>query len=122
MTGYDVRPDEETVPLLGAEVHIADPAGLLTAAQDGPVELLAGTDFPAPVREVRCTVRADTVDGRPAHRFEAYLRVEAAPAGLLALGLAGPVGLLLAERLAASAVDGPAAAVGRAAAEATRRL
>ncbi|GHJ16227.1 ATP-binding protein [Micromonospora sp. AKA38] len=122
MTGYDVRPDEETVPLLGAEVRIADPAGLLAAAQGGPVELLAETDFPAPVREVRCTLRADTVDGQPVHRFEAYLRVEAAPAGLLALGLAGPVGLLLAERLAARAVDGPAAAVGRAAAEATRRL
>ncbi|QLQ35423.1 ATP-binding protein [Micromonospora robiginosa] len=123
MTGYEVRPDEETVSLLGAEVHVTDPVGLLAAAVDGPVELLAGANFPAPVREVRCTVRADTDDGRPVHRFEAYLRVEAAPAGLLALGLAGPVGLLLAERLAARAGDGPAAAaVGRAAAEASRRL
>ncbi|WBB71234.1 ATP-binding protein [Micromonospora sp. WMMD1128] len=121
MTGYEVRTDEETVSLLGTEVRIVDPAGLLAAAADGPVEMLAGADFPTPVREVRCTVRADIADGQPVHRFEAYLRVEAAPAGLLALGLAGPVGLLLAERLAAGG-DGPAAAVGRAAAGAGRRL
>ncbi|WP_431946710.1 ATP-binding protein [Micromonospora marina] len=118
----EVRPDEETVPLLGAEVRIADAAGLLAAATDGPVELLVDGDFPAPVREVRCTVRTDVADGQPVHRFEAYLRVEAAPAGLLALGLAGPVGVLLAERLAARGGDGPAAAVGRIAAEAGRRI
>ncbi|MBQ1041135.1 MULTISPECIES: ATP-binding protein [unclassified Micromonospora] len=118
----EVRPDEETVPLLGAEVRIADAAGLLAAAVDGPVELLVDGDFPAPVREVRCTVRAGTADGQPAHRFEAYLRVESTPAGLLALGLAGPVGVLLAERLAARGGDGPAATVGRMAAEAGRRI
>ncbi|MEH0825908.1 MULTISPECIES: ATP-binding protein [Micromonospora] len=118
----EVRPDEETVPLLGAEVRITDAAGLLAAATEGPVELLASGDFPAPVREVRCTVRTDVADGQPVHRFEAYLRVEAAPAGLIALGLAGPVGLLLAERLAARGGDGPAAAVGRIAAEAGRRI
>ncbi|RLQ06071.1 ATP-binding protein [Micromonospora sp. BL1] len=118
----EVRPDEETVPLLGAEVRIADAAGLLAAATDGPVELLVDGDFPAPVREVRCTVRTDVADGQPVHRFEAYLRVENTPAGLLALGLAGPVGVLLAERLAARGGDGPAAAVGRMAAEAGRRI
>ncbi|MET8068006.1 ATP-binding protein, partial [Micromonospora sp. NPDC005313] len=91
-------------------------------AVDGPVELLVDGDFPAPVREVRCTVRTDTADGQPTHRFEAYLRVESTPAGLLALGLAGPVGVLLAERLAARGGDGPAAAVGRIAAEAGRRI
>ncbi|MEV4523106.1 ATP-binding protein [Micromonospora tulbaghiae] len=118
----EVRPDEETAPLLGAEVRIADAAGLLAAATDGPVELLVDGDFPAPVREVRCTVRTDVADGQPVHRFEAYLRVENSPAGLLALGLAGPVGVLLAERLAARGGDGPAAAVGRMAAEAGRRI
>ncbi|MFF0659299.1 ATP-binding protein [Micromonospora tulbaghiae] len=118
----EVRPDEETVPLFGAEVRIADAAGLLAAAVDGPVELLVDGDFPAPVREVRCTLRADTAAGPPVHRFEAYLRVENTPAGLIALGLAGPVGLLLAERLAARGGDGPAAAVGRIAAEAGRRI
>ncbi|MGV9372063.1 ATP-binding protein [Micromonospora tulbaghiae] len=118
----EVRPDEETVPLLGAEVRIADAAGLLAAATDGPVELLVDGDFPAPVREVRCTVRTDVADGQSVHRFEAYLRVENSPAGLLALGLAGPVGVLLAERLAARGGDGPAAAVGRMAAEAGRRI
>ncbi|MEU9513418.1 ATP-binding protein [Micromonospora sp. NPDC048169] len=118
----EVRPDEETVPLLGAEVRIAGAAGLLAAAVDGPVELLVDGDFPAPVREMRCTVRADAADGQPVHRFEAYLRVENTPAGLLALGLAGPVGVLLAERLAARGGDGPAAAVGRIAAEAGRRI
>ncbi|MGW5016483.1 hypothetical protein ACWEOR_31210, partial [Micromonospora chalcea] len=40
----EVRPDEETVPLLGAEVRIADAAGLLAAAVDGPVELLVDGD------------------------------------------------------------------------------
>ncbi|MEU8312668.1 ATP-binding protein [Micromonospora sp. NPDC048887] len=118
----EVRPDEETVPLLGAEVRIAGAAGLLAAAVDGPVELLVDGDFPAPVREMRCTVRADAADGQPVHRFEAYLRVENTPADLLALGLAGPVGVLLAERLAARGGDGPAAAVGRIAAEAGRRI
>ncbi|MFE9874028.1 ATP-binding protein [Micromonospora sp. NPDC005686] len=118
----EVRPDEETVPLLGAEVRIADAAGLLAAAVDGPVDLLVDGDFPAPVREMRCSVRADVAVGQPVHRFEAYLRVESTPAGLLALGLAGPVGVLLAERLAACGGDGPAAAVGRIAAEAGRRI
>ncbi|MEU1761800.1 ATP-binding protein [Micromonospora sp. NPDC005257] len=118
----EVRPDEETVPLLGAEVRIADAAGLLAAAVDGPVDLLVDGDFPAPVREMRCSVRADVAVGQPVHRFEAYLRVESTPAGLLALGLAGPVGVLLAERLAARGGDGPAAAVGRIAAEAGRRI
>ncbi|GHJ55079.1 hypothetical protein Nm8I071_43860 [Nonomuraea sp. TT08I-71] len=124
MTGYEVRPDVETVTLLGARVTVTGAAALLAAAQDGPVELLAGGDFPAPVREVRCTVRADSRDGRPVHRFEAYLRADAPlpGAGLFALGLAGPVGLLLAQRLAARGGDGPAAAVGRVAAEAGRRL
>ncbi|MEE3922434.1 hypothetical protein V2I01_41415 [Micromonospora sp. BRA006-A] len=110
------------MPLFGAEVRIADAAGLLAAVDDGPVELLVDGDFPAPVREVRCTVRADTAAEPPVYRFEAYLRVEAAPAGLIALGLAGPVGVLLAERLAARGGDGPAAAVGRIAAEAGRRI
>ncbi|MGW4296693.1 ATP-binding protein [Micromonospora chersina] len=57
-------------------------------------------------------------------RFEAFLRADAPlpGAGLFALGLAGPVGLLLAQRLAARGGDGPAAAVGRVAAEAGRRL
>ncbi|KAB1914101.1 26S protease regulatory subunit [Micromonospora sp. AMSO31t] len=120
MTGYEVRPDAETVTLLGARVTVTGATALLAAAQDGPVELLAGGDFPAPVREVRCTVRADS----GVHRFEAYLRADAAlpGAGLLALGLAGPVGLLVAQRLAARGGDGPAAAVGRVAAEAGRRL
>ncbi|MET7970123.1 ATP-binding protein [Micromonospora sp. NPDC005305] len=120
MTGYEVRPDAETVTLLGARVTVTGATALLAAAQDGPVELLAGGDFPAPVREVRCTVRAES----GVHRFEAYLRADAAPpgAGLLALGLAGPVGLLVAQRLAARGGDGPAAAVGRVAAEAGRRL
>jgi transitional endoplasmic reticulum ATPase len=124
MTGYEVRPDVETVTLLGARVTVTDAPALLAAAQDGPVELLAGGDFPAPVREVRCTVRADSHDGRPVHRFEAYLRADPAlpGAGRLALGLAGPVGLLVAQRLAARGGDGPAAAVGRVAAEAGRRL
>ncbi|MGC3864643.1 ATP-binding protein, partial [Micromonospora chersina] len=94
MTGYEVRPDVETVTLLGARVTVTGAAALLAAAQDGPVELLAGGDFPAPVREVRCTVRADGRDGRQVHRFEAYLRADAPlpGAGLFALGLAGPVG------------------------------
>ncbi|MGR6319098.1 ATP-binding protein [Micromonospora soli] len=120
MTEYEVRPDEETVPLLGARVTVVDAAGLLAAAQAGPVELLAGADFPAPVREVRCTVRA----GEGVHRFEAYLRADGPGAAvtLLALGLAGPAGLLLAQRLAARGGDGLAAGVGRVAAEAGRRL
>jgi transitional endoplasmic reticulum ATPase len=118
--GYEVRPDEETSTLLGARVTVVDAVGLFAAAQHGPVELLAGAGFPAPVREVRCTVRAQ--DGE--HRFEAYLRVDGpgSTVGLIALGLAGPVGLLLAQRLAARTGEGLAASVGRVAVEAGRRL
>ncbi|SBT39220.1 ATP-binding protein [Micromonospora auratinigra] len=118
--GYEVRPDEETSTLLGARVTVSDATALLAAAADGPVDLLVGADFPAPVRDVRVTLHA----AEGVHRFEAYLRVDGPvqAVGLLALGLAGPVGLLLAQRLAARGGDGLPAGVGRFAAEAGRRL
>ena len=49
--GYDIRPDIETLTLLGARVTVVDPAALLVAAGAGPVELLTDADFPAPVRD-----------------------------------------------------------------------
>ncbi|MGK5441082.1 ATP-binding protein [Micromonospora sp. URMC 105] len=120
--GYALRPDTETVPLLGALVTFVDPATLLAAAGAGPVELLADATFPDPVRRVRFTVRAEA--GR--HRFEASVRAGVPPtaAGLLALGLAGPAGMLLAHRLAAGdpRADRVVAVAGRVAAGASRRL
>ncbi|MBM0238172.1 hypothetical protein JNW88_15255, partial [Micromonospora sp. ATA32] len=72
----------------------------------GPVELLTDAAFPAPVRAVRLTLRRDTGDGPRAYRFDAEIRIWAGagvPLGLLALGAAGPIGvLLLTRRLAAA--------------------
>ncbi|GAA4576249.1 hypothetical protein GCM10023176_47220 [Micromonospora coerulea] len=124
--GYELRPDSETVTLLGARVTLVDAAGLLAAVDTGPVDLLTDAAFPAPIRDVRFTVRAETRDGRRVHHFDAYLRADRprAAVGLLALGLAGPAGILLAHRLAAR--DGDLgrvlAGAGRVAAEASRRL
>ncbi|PWR15562.1 ATP-binding protein [Micromonospora sicca] len=112
--GHDLRPDAETFTLFGARVTIVDAAGLLAAAGAGPVELLADATFPAPVRAVRLTVRA--ADGT--HRFDAEVRTSAGRAvGLLALGVAGPAGVLLARRLA-----GTDPTAGGLLAEASRRL
>ncbi|MEH0935494.1 ATP-binding protein [Micromonospora psammae] len=128
MTGHGnaLRPDTDTADLLGARVTLVDPAGLLAAAAAGPVELLAGAAFPTPVRRVRFTVRTETRDGRAVHRFDACLRagLPSTAVGLLALGLGGPAGLLLAHRLAAGdpVAGRVVAGVGRVATEASRRL
>ncbi|MBQ0895418.1 AAA family ATPase [Micromonospora sp. U56] len=120
--GYALRPDTETGTLLGARVTLVDPAALLAAAAAGPVALLADATFPDPVRRVRFTVRVEAGE----HRFDASVRagVPATAVGLLALGLAGPAGMLLAQRLAAGdpRADRVAAAAGRVAAGASRRL
>ncbi|WP_319459293.1 ATP-binding protein [Micromonospora sp. RTP1Z1] len=124
--GYDLRPDTETVTLFGARVTLVEAAALLTAAGAGPVELLAHAAFPDPVRQVRFTVRTENRAGRPTHRFDAHLTADrpGMTAGLLAVSLAGPAGILLAHRLAAleHVGGGMVAGAGRVAAEATRRL
>ncbi|MFC0006707.1 ATP-binding protein [Micromonospora siamensis] len=123
--GHDLRPDAERFELFGAEVTILDPVALLAEAGSHPVELFAGCFFPAPVREVRLTVRVDETAGSPVHRFDAEVRAANSLAGgLLALGAVGPVGVLLARRLAAAdpAAGRVVAGAGRMAAEATRRL
>ncbi|PWU47281.1 ATP-binding protein, partial [Micromonospora globispora] len=97
MTGYDLRPGADSFELFGARVTLVDAAGLLAAGTVGPVELLTDAAFPAPVRAARLTVRAE--DGT--HRFEAEIRTASGrTVGLLALGVAGPAGVLLARRLA----------------------
>ncbi|RZU75047.1 transitional endoplasmic reticulum ATPase [Micromonospora kangleipakensis] len=112
--GHDLRPGADSYPLFGARVTLVDAAGLLAAAGAGPVELLADADFPAPVRAVRLTVRA--ADGT--YRFDAEVRTSAGRAvGLLALGVAGPAGVLLARRLASTDPTS-----GGVLAEASRRL
>ncbi|SCL27664.1 transitional endoplasmic reticulum ATPase [Micromonospora rhizosphaerae] len=114
MTGYDLRPGTDSFDLFGARVTLVDAAGLLAAAGAGPVELLTDATFPAPVREARLTVRGE--DGT--HRFDAEIRTAAGRSiGLLALGVAGPAGILLARRLATA--DPTANGV---LAEASRRL
>ncbi|MEH0844013.1 ATP-binding protein [Micromonospora sp. CPCC 205711] len=124
--GYPLRPDTETLDLLGARVTVVDAAGLLADADTLPVPLLTDAAFPAPVRQLRFTLRAATRDGRRTHHFEAYLRAGGNPAavGLLALGLAGPAGLLLAHRFAAGdpLAGRVVAGAERMAAEASRRL
>ncbi|MFB9237961.1 ATP-binding protein [Plantactinospora siamensis] len=126
---HGLRPDADTFTRFGATGTILDPAGLLAATRGGPVELFDGTDFPAPVRRVRLSMRRYAEDGKPVHRFAAEIRTVATadagdnPAAWLLAGVS-PVGLLLARRLVAAE---PAAGrvfeqAGRVMAEASRRL
>jgi transitional endoplasmic reticulum ATPase len=125
---HHLRPDADSFEWFGAQVTIVDPAGVLAAARTGPVDLLDSRSFPAPVRRVRFTVRGDTVDSQRVHRIEADIRCGGGPAdsapNWFVIGAAGPVGVLLARRLAA--VDPTAgrivAGAGRVVTEATRRL
>ncbi|ASW54363.1 26S protease regulatory subunit [Plantactinospora sp. KBS50] len=124
-----LRPEADHFTRFGADVTIVDPTGLLAAVRTGPVEVFDGTDFPAPVRRVRLALRRDVEDDHPVHRFMAEIRTGAPggaldnPAAWLLVGV-GPVGLLLARRLAA--VEPTAGRVlaqaGRVVAEAGRRL
>ncbi|MER7458781.1 ATP-binding protein [Micromonospora sp. NPDC126480] len=116
------RPGADTVERFGARVTIDDPAGALAAARFGPVELRLTGPLPAPVQSVRLAVH--TVDGTC--RLSAEIRATAVvPAGavrLLALGVAGPAGWLLARHLTADP-DGPLARrAGRIVTRASRRF
>ncbi|MGS2618830.1 ATP-binding protein [Micromonospora sp. LZ34] len=123
---HHLRPDEDTVERFGARVAIVDPAGLLASARTGPVELRLRGSLPAPVIDVRLTLRPD--DGTCVMAAEirtvAAERLVEGPLRWLALGVAGPAGVLLVRRLAAAGpTAGPLAArAGRVAAEASRRL
>ncbi|MGB2569931.1 ATP-binding protein [Micromonospora citrea] len=118
--GYALRPDTDTVTLLGARVTLVDPGALLATAGAEPVDLLADADLPAGVRRARFTVRAEA----GTHHFEAYLTAGPPTATVLALGLAGPAGMLLARRLAVGdpRAERMLAGAGRVAVEASRRL
>ncbi|MFC4147926.1 AAA family ATPase [Micromonospora mangrovi] len=112
--GHDLRPSADSFTLFDARVTVHDAAGLLAAAEAGPVELLADAPVPAPLRALRLTLRA--ADGT--HHFDAEVRGSAGRAvGLLSLGVAGPAGVLLVRRLTAG--DPP---TGGLLAEASRRL
>ncbi|MGN9778252.1 AAA family ATPase [Micromonospora sp. H33] len=116
------RPGADTVERFGARVTIDDPAGVLVAARIGLVELWLTGPLPPPVHSVRLT--AHTVDATC--RLSAEIRATSGlPSGtlrLLALGVAGPAGWLLARHLTADR-DGPLARrAGRIAAQASRRL
>jgi transitional endoplasmic reticulum ATPase len=106
-------------------VSVVDAHGILAAAAAQRVELLRDTAFPPPVRGVRCSVAADA----GVHRFEADIALDDDDPlkdrlGSAVFGVTGPLGILLARRLAAA---DPVAArivdsVGNAAAAAYRRL
>jgi transitional endoplasmic reticulum ATPase len=126
---YELRPDTETFECLGCRVALVDAAGILAAAEVERVELLHGAAFPAPVRRVRFSVSAGVRDGQPVHLLEAEISTGATDLpgdafGSAVLGLTGPVGVLLARRVAAGdplatrIADG----VGLAASQAYRRL
>jgi transitional endoplasmic reticulum ATPase len=127
---YHLRPDADTFEWFGARGAIIDPAGLLAAARTGSVELLDSAAFPAPVRRIRFAVRCDSRDGQRVHLIEAEIRtaggggLSEGPANWLILGAAGPVGVLLARRLADvdPAAGRVVAGAGRVVAEASRRL
>jgi transitional endoplasmic reticulum ATPase len=87
-------------------VALADPAGILAAAQNGGVELLHGAVFPAPVRRVTFSVTSGARDGQPVHLLGAEISTGAVALsteelGSAVLGITGPVGELLARRVAA---------------------
>ncbi len=117
---YPLRPQIETFDHAGCRVTLIDAAGILDAARVERVELRPDPAFPAPVRRVRFAVSGSV--------FEA--EVATGPAGAAeglgpgVLGMTGPVGVLLARRVAAGdplatkIADG----IGVAAAEAYRRL
>ncbi|MEV2239919.1 ATP-binding protein [Micromonospora sp. NPDC049891] len=127
---YQLRPHADHFERFGAQISVVDLAGTLSAARTGAVPLLDSTAFPTPVRQVRCTLRAQHDGGRPGYRFEAEIRT--GPAHPLAvvtanslLGvLVGPAGLLLARRLARTrpGADKALAGVGRVAVAASHRL
>src|SRR6266545_216242 len=117
---YPLRPQIETFDHAGCRVTLIDAAGILDAARVERVELRPDPAFPAPVRRVRFAVSGSV--------FEA--EVATGPAGAAeglgpgVLEMTGPVGVLLARRVAAGdplatkIADG----IGVAAAEAYRRL
>ncbi len=125
--GNDLRPDVETFEHLGCRVTLVNAAEILAVAREERVELLRGAAFPAPVRRVRFSVECGLHDGQPAYLLDA--EIDAVPGqqerlGSAVAGISGPVGVLLAKRIAAG--DPLAARIadglGAAADEAYRRL
>ncbi|QGN50904.1 AAA family ATPase [Micromonospora sp. WMMC415] len=116
------RPGVDRVQRFGARVSIDDPEGLLAAARFGPVLLPLDGPLPPPVTGVRLTLH--TVDA--ACRLTAEIRASGGLAAgalrLLALGVAGPAGWLLARHLTADPGGPLARRAGRLAAQASRRL
>ncbi|WBB69521.1 ATP-binding protein [Micromonospora sp. WMMD812] len=126
---HRLRPVADTVELFGCRLTIVDPDALLALARTGPVTLRLDGPFPAPVDQVQLTLTTTTAAGTPTCRLAATIRTTPAgradnPLRWLAVGAAGPAGVLLVRRLAATGVPvGPLAArAGRVAAEASRRL
>jgi transitional endoplasmic reticulum ATPase len=104
--GQELRPDIENFECVGCGVALVDAAGILTAAEAGPVELLRGAAFPAPVRRVTFSVSTGVREGQPVHLLAAEIFSGAAGLpheefGSTVLGMTGPVGVLLARRAAA---------------------
>ncbi|MFI6265889.1 AAA family ATPase [Micromonospora sp. NPDC051006] len=126
---HGLRPGADTVELFGCQVTIVDPDALLAAARTGPVEVRLEGPFPAPVDQVGFTLAPTVVDGVQRCRMAAIIRTAPPirpehPLRWLAAGAAGPAGMLLVRRLAATGAPvGPLAVrAGRMAVEASRRL
>jgi transitional endoplasmic reticulum ATPase len=110
---HGLRPNVETFTYAGARVTVVDAADLLDTARTETVDLLHGARFPAPVRQVRFSVAGGV--------FEAEITLAGADLlGPAVAGLGGPLGTLLARRLASG--DPLVNRVGSVAAEAYRRL
>ncbi|MDP9795299.1 transitional endoplasmic reticulum ATPase [Catenuloplanes nepalensis] len=100
MTDDRLRPPSETVECRGASVRIVDPDRiLLAAAGPEPVELLHGAPFPGSLRAVTLTAGSRLSTNGPVYRFVGTAR-RAAGLDALRVGLAGPVGVMIARQMA----------------------
>jgi transitional endoplasmic reticulum ATPase len=103
----DLRRDAETTRILGARVVIVEADEILAATANGRVDLLRDAGYPAPVQEVRFWLERTVEDGHEVLQLAADIRAGGFPsarviANAAMVAAAGPVGVLLARRLAAN--------------------
>jgi len=122
--GSPARPGGDSFTYAGATIEVVEAAAILAAGRVGPVALLRGAAWPAPVRQVDIRVSGASGNVGPVQVFTAEIgTVDKERIRSLMLGR-DPVGLLLAKRIEAGdpvvtrIVDG----VGAAALAAYRKL
>src|SRR5258705_13621242 len=80
----DLRPDADTVAILGARVVIVAAEQLLAAAASGRIEMLGDAGYPAPVQKVQVWLEPGTEEGVAVLRFGADIRTGHPPTHVIA--------------------------------------